>query len=343
MKKNILILNTGGTISSCNTKEGYKPKAGHVEKSLRAIPAFSHIDMPNFEVLEYDPLLDSSNLTYEDWNRLAGDIAKYYHQYDGFVIFHGTDTMAYTASALSFMLENLSKPVILTGSQIPLSEVRNDALDNALTSLWFCAHRPMHEVCVYFNQSLLRGNRTQKISSTRFNAFDSPNFPHLAEIGQGIHLAQDLLLPKPQAAFYWQPLRPQCIANFRLCPGIAMEVLETLLQMPLQALVLETYGLGNAPNNAPRFLEMLNEASARGVILINSSQCAHGHVQMSRYATGHSLRKAGLVSGHDMTTEAIYCKLLYLLSKYSDLTKVKSEMARNLVGELSLSLFCDRG
>jgi L-asparaginase len=337
LKKNILILNTGGTISSVNTKEGYKPQAGHVEKALRAIPAFSHADMPNYEVIEYEPLLDSSNLTCEDWNHLAEDIAKYYDKYDGFVIFHGTDTMAYTASALSFMLENLSKPVILTGSQIPLSEVRNDALDNALTSLWLCAHRPMHEVCVYFNQSLLRGNRTQKISSTRFNAFDSPNFPHLAEVEQSINMASGLLLPEPKVAFHWQPLRPQCIANFRLCPGTAMEVLETLLQMPLQALVLETYGLGNAPNNAPRFLDMLHEASARGVILINSSQCPHGRVQMSQYATGHSLRKAGLVSGHDMTPEAIYCKLLYLLSKYSDLAKVKAEMARDLVGELSFS------
>ena len=338
MKKNILILNTGGTISSVNTKEGYKPKANHVEKALRAIPAFSHADMPHYEVFEYEPLLDSSNLTCDDWNQLASDIYDNYKKFDGFVIFHGTDTMAYTASALSFMLENLSKPVILTGSQIPLSEVRNDALDNALTSLWLCAHRPIHEVCIYFNQSLLRGNRTQKMSSTRFNAFDSPNFPHLAEVEQSINMASGLLLPESKLPFHWQPLRPQCIANFRLCPGTAMEVLEILLQMPLQALVLETYGLGNAPNNAPRFLEMLHEASARGVILINSSQCPHGHVQMTQYATGHSLKKAGLVSGHDMTPETIYCKLLYLLSKHSDLAKVKAGMALNLVGELSLDI-----
>lgn len=338
LKKSILILNTGGTISSVQTREGYKPKANHVEKALRAIPAFSHADMPTYEVFEYEPLLDSSNLTCEDWNQLAKDISKNYNKFDGFVIFHGTDTMAYTASALSFMLENLSKPVILTGSQIPLSEVRNDALDNALTSLWLCAHRPIHEVCVYFNQSLLRGNRTQKVSSTRFDAFDSPNFPHLAEVEQSINMASGLLLPEPKQPFHCQPLQPQCIANFRLCPGTAMEVLETLLQMPLQALVLETYGLGNAPNQAPRFLAMLREASARGVILINSSQCPHGRVQMSQYATGHSLKGAGLVSGHDMTAEAIYCKLLYLLSKHSDPNQVKAEMEKNIVGELSFDM-----
>ena len=337
MKKNILILSTGGTISSIYTKDGYKPQAGYVENILRAIPAFSHADIPYFEVIECEPLLDSSNLTHDDWNHLAKTIAHHYERYDGFVIFHGTDTMAYTASALSFMLENLSKPVILTGSQIPLSEVRNDALDNALTSLWLCAHRPFHEVCVYFNQTLLRGNRTQKISSTRFNAFDSPNFPHLAEIQQTINLASGLLLPEPNRPFHWQAIRPQCIANFRLCPGIAMDMLETLLQMPLQALVLETYGLGNAPNNAPRFLAMLREASERGVILVNCSQCPHGHVQMSQYATGHALQNVGLVSGHDMTPESIYCKLLYLLSKYSDPLKVKKEMSRSLVGELTLN------
>jgi len=336
LKKNILILNTGGTISSVKTREGYQPKADHVEKILRAMPAFSHADMPNYEVIEYKPLLDSSNLTCDDWNHLAGDISKYYDTFDGFVIFHGTDTMAYTASALSFMLENLSKPVILTGSQIPLSEVRNDALDNALTSLWLCAHRPIHEVCVYFNQRLLRGNRTQKVSSTRFNAFDSPKFPHLAEVEQSINMASGLLLPEPQKPFRWQALRPQCIANFRLCPGTAMAVLDTLLQMPLQALVLETYGLGNAPNNAPRFLDMLREASERGVILINSSQCPHGRVQMNQYATGHSLKQAGLVSGHDMTAESIYCKLLYLLSKYSDPLRIKADMEISLAGELSV-------
>ena len=335
MNKKILILNTGGTISSIKTKAGYQPVGHHVAEALQAIPAFSHADMPAYDVHEYTPLLDSSNLVCDDWNRIADDIEAHYDAFDGFVIFHGTDTMAYTASALSFMLENLSKPVILTGSQIPLSEVRNDAAENALTAIWLCAHRPVHEVCIYFNQHLLRGNRTQKVSSVRFDAFDSPNFPHLASVGTDVNMAEGLLLPEPKAPFRKQRLREVAIANFRLWPGISFDLLETLLNMPIEALVLETYGAGNAPNQSTRFLNMLKAASDRGLILINNSQCTHGRVQMQQYATGYALKKAGLLSGYDMTPEAIYCKLLYLLSKYDDKKQVKAAMQHALVGELT--------
>lgn len=336
MDKKILILNTGGTISSIRTTSGYQPAAGHVVEALKAIPALVHPDMPHYEVHEYTPLLDSSNLTCESWNQIARDIETHYDAFDGFVIFHGTDTMAYTASALSFVLEDLDKPVILTGSQIPLSEVRNDAVENALTSIWLCAYRPVHEVCVYFNQHVLRGNRTQKISSTRFEAFDSPNFPHLAEVATEVNMATGLLRDEPKAPFRRQHLKPACIANFRLCPGISFDVLETLLEMPLDALVLETYGTGNAPNQSARFLDILKRANDRGTVLVNSSQCAHGRVEMNQYATGHTLKQAGILSGHDMTTEAIYCKLLYLFSKYDDIDMIKAKMGCDLRGEISL-------
>lgn len=336
MDKKILIINTGGTISSVQSKAGYQPLNGHVEQALKAIPALDHADMPSYEILEYEPLLDSSNLTYEAWNQIALDIKKHYEAFDGFVIFHGTDSMAYTASALSFMLEHLDKPVILTGSQIPLTEVRNDAVDNALTSIWLCAHQPIREVCIYFNQHVLRGNRTQKVSSSRFDAFDTPNFPHLAEVGTDVNLASGLLLPEHKQPLCVQTLKPKCIANFRLCPGVSFDVLETLLSMPLDALVLETYGSGNAPNQSKRFLAMLKEASERGVIIVNSSQCPHGRVEMSQYATGHALKEIGLLSGYDMTPEAIYCKLLYLLSKYDKVDVIKAEMSKNLMGELTL-------
>lgn len=335
MTKRILIINTGGTISSIKTPNGYEPSPGYVQSALAQLPALKHEDMPEYVIKEYSPLLDSSNMTVEEWNRIASDIAKEYDNFDGFIIFHGTDTMAYTASALSFMLEHLSKPVILTGSQIPLSEVRNDATDNVITSLWLCAHQPLHEVCIYFNQRLLRGNRTQKTSAQCFNAFDSPNYPHLASIGSDIQIHQQLLQPPPEHPFKLQRINPQFIANFRLFPGFSLEVLDYILAQPLQALILETYGAGNAQNNDPRFLELLTKACKREVIIMNCTQCQQGRVEMNQYATGHTLKQAGLISAHDMIPEAVHCKLLYLLSKNIDVPQIKTLMETNLCGELS--------
>jgi L-asparaginase len=336
MKKRILILNTGGTISSVKTLHGYEPSPGYVSSALTDVLQLHHKDMPEYVIKEYQPLLDSSNMTLKEWNRIAADIADNYADYDGFIVFHGTDTMAYTASALSFMLEHLGKPVIITGSQIPLSEVRNDAIDNVATSLWLCAHQPINEVCVYFNQRLLRGNRAQKISAQRFDAFDSPNFPHLATIGIDIQLNHELLLAYPQKQFNLQPLSTHFIANFRLFPGFATDVLDYLLNQPLHGLILETYGAGNAQNNDPRFLQILEEACNRGVVIINCTQCQQGRVEMNQYATGYTLKKAGLISGHDMTPEAAHCKLLYLLSKNINGAEIKTLMEKNICGELSL-------
>ncbi|MBA2710662.1 MAG: asparaginase [Tatlockia sp.] len=334
MKKHILIINTGGTISAIKTKVGYEPAVGYVQTALTKIPALNHVEMPTYQIKEYQPLLDSSNMTVSDWNRIGTDIAQEYQNYDGFVVFHGTDTMAYTACALSFMLENLGKPVIVTGSQIPLSEVRNDAVDNVITSLWLCANQPLNEVCIYFNQKLLRGNRSQKVSTQRFDAFDSPNFPLLAEIGISIELRKDLLLPTPSQDFSLQTISPQFIANFRLFPGFATQVLDYILQQPLRGLILETYGAGNAQNNDPYFLEILKKACERGVVIVNCSQCQQGRVEMSQYATGYTLKLAGLISGQDMTPEAAHCKLLYLFSKNLPTQSVKRLMETNISGEL---------
>ncbi len=206
MKKRILIINTGGTISCIKTAHGYEPAPGYVQSALTQHSAIKHRDMPAYVIKEYPSLLDSSNMTIQDWNCIAEDIHSEYANFDGFVIFHGTDTMAFTASALSFMLEHLGKPVILTGSQIPLSEVRNDAIDNVMTSLWLCAHRPISEVCIYFGQHLLRGNRAQKISTQGLSAFASPNYPDLASIGTQIELHPHALLKPSKKPFRLQNL-----------------------------------------------------------------------------------------------------------------------------------------
>ncbi len=332
MKKHILILNTGGTISSVRTINGYEPIIGYVAQALDGITALKHQAMPSYDLKEYTPLLDSSNMNHQDWFRIANDIAKLYDQYDGFLIFHGTDTMAYTASALSFMLEHLGKPVILTGSQIPLSEVRNDAVDNIITSMWLLATQPIHEVCVYFNQRLLRGNRTRKINAQGFGAFDSPNYPALARIGIDIDMHHELLRPRPQAAFRLQAIQAHPIVSLRLFPGLMTEILRHLIKTPLKGLVLETYGAGNAPNH-PDLLEVLNTACQQSVV-VNCTQCQQGMVDMQQYATGNTLYKMGVISGLDITPEAAYCKLLYLFSKYQNTAQVKASFALNLAGEM---------
>lgn len=341
--KNILIINTGGTVSSVQGTDGFEPKRGFIPQQFAQMPELRDAHMPSYQLIECDPLIDSSNITIEDWNHLAAMIAENYDDYDGFVIIHGTDTLAYTASALSFMLENLAKPVILTGSQIPLFKSRNDAKENIITALLLAAYHPITEVCVYFGSRLLRGNRSQKISAHQLNAFDSPNFPDLADIGIQLKLHLNRLfhvnptLSKPKT-LQWQPIHPHFLANFRLFPGCSSVILEHILDQPIGGMILETYGIGNAQNNDPLFLNLLKKATDRGIIIVNCSQCYRGVVDMKSYATGQSLEQAGLISGFDMITEAAHCKLLYLLSKKLPTSTIRLEMQRNLRGELTLPL-----
>lgn len=330
-KKRILILNTGGTISCVRTPHGLTPQNGFIEDALAA--SLRHPDLPEYIFKEYDPLIDSANMTIVDWNRIAKDIKAFYKDVDGFIIFHGTDTMAYTASALSFMLENLAKPVILTGSQLPLSDVRSDGLDNTITSLLLCAHSPIYEVCIYFNQHLLRGNRSRKLHTERFDAFDSPNYPHLADIGIEITLQNEHLLSKPFQTFHLQTLKPALIANFRLFPGFDTQTLKALLDLPLRALVLETYGSGNGPSNNAHFLQLLSDANKKGIVIINNTQCLEGKVEIEQYATGLALKEANVMSGFNMTPEAIHSKLLYGCSKTQDPHELRQLMQTTLCGE----------
>ncbi|KAI8647158.1 asparaginase-domain-containing protein [Parasitella parasitica] len=289
-----------------------------------------------YSILEYAPLLDSCDITMSDWVRIAGDIKANYQLYDAFIVLHGTDTMAYTASALSFMLEELGKTVIITGSQVPLTEVRNDAVENLLGALTIAGHFVIPEVALYFGKKLYRGNRTSKISAVDFEAFDSPNIPSLVDVGINIDVKWPLVLRPTQIAKFnvCQKLNPN-VGSLRLFPGINDTTIRAFLAPPLQGVVLETFGAGNAPAR-PTLLAALKEASDRGVVIVNCTQCRKGLVT-DAYATGKQLSAIGVVPGADMTPECALTKLAYLLGKTPNSPEhVRKMMTRNLRGELTV-------
>ncbi|MDV5170528.1 asparaginase [Photobacterium rosenbergii] len=333
-RKHIYIAYTGGTIGMQKSDHGYVPVAGFMEQQLESMPEFHRAEMPKFTIHEYDPLIDSSDMTPADWQRIADDIKANYDKYDGFVILHGTDTMAYTASALSFMFENLDKPVIVTGSQIPLAELRSDGQSNLLNALHVAANYPINEVTVFFNNKLIRGNRSTKAHADGFGAFISPNLPPLLEAGINIQLNNVEIDKKPEGAFKVHNITPQPIGVITMYPGISPEVIRNTLRQPVNAMILLTFGVGNAPQN-PELLEQLKAASDRGVIVMNLTQCLSGKVNMGGYATGCALADAGVLSGYDMTPEAALAKLHFLLSQELPVETVRSLMQQDLRGELT--------
>ncbi len=333
-RKSICILSTGGTISMQKTGEGYAPKPGFLKNAMSKIPELQNPDMPDYTIHEWDHPIDSANMTPAEWYKIALFIEKNNDLFDGFVILHGTDTMAYTASALSFILENLSKPVILTGSQLPLFETRNDARENLINALLLAGHQPIPEVCVYFHNKLFRGNRVKKTDAASFAAFSSPNFPALGKVGTDIRIRRELLRSMPENKLVVQPLNPAAIHTLKIFPGISLEILQHFLQTPVQALVLETYGAGTAPEDK-QFIHVIKQLTEKNILVINCSQCSHAKVRMTDYASSHLLQKAGVISGGDMTVEAIIAKLFYLLSHSLSLDEIKSRMTMNLRGELS--------
>lgn len=333
-RKRIYIAYTGGTIGMQRSPQGFVPVRGFINQCLAELPELQHELMPELVLHEYDPLIDSSDMGPADWQRIADDIGNHYADYDGFVILHGTDTMAFTASALSFMFEALGKPVIVTGSQIPFAELRSDGRNNLLNALYIAANYPVPEVGLFFNNVLYRGNRSTKVHADGFNAFGSPNFPPLLEAGIEIRLRAGALATLSASTLKVHQIIPQPVGVLSLYPGISPGVIGNALQAPVKALILQTYGVGNAPQNK-ELLDQLARASARGVVVVNCTQCQQGRVNMAGYATGHALQQAGVISGFDMTTEAALTKLHFLFSQGLQPGEVRQLMQQDLRGELT--------
>lgn len=348
MISHVLILYTGGTIGMRITERGYAPAKGFLQQQLRLMPQFHDPSQPDlttppsrlgkrirYQIKEYEPLLDSVNMEYEDWTQIAEDIAEGYEKFDAFIVLHGTDTMAYATSALSFMLVNLAKPVIVTGSQLPLGEVRNDAVENMLGAIALAGSYNIPEVCLFFRSKLYRGNRVRKVDASAFDAFDSGNFSPLAYVGVDISIQWSLVRLAAKTPLRVAPITERNVAALRLFPGMPAALLENVLKPPIKGVVLETFGSGNAPDHRPELLEVLRLANERGVIIVNCTQCMRGRVK-SHYVSGQSLAEAGVISGHDLTPESALMKLAYLLS-YDDLSiaDIKRVMQTNIRGELT--------
>ncbi len=333
--KKILIINTGGTIGMTKTDRGYAPDAEYFRRAMYHMDSLRAPGMPAWDMTDMLPLLDSSNMAVSDWNSIGQLIAENYDAYDGFVILHGTDTMAYTASALSFMLEDLGKPVILTGSQIPLCEVRSDGRENLITSMLIAASDELCEVCIFFGGKLIRGCRAMKYSSDGLTAFVSPNLQPLAEAGISIVFNRAMLRKRPEGKMQFQPLDRIPIGVIKVFPGIQFQLFEAIMTESLKGIVIETFGAGNIPATDGALLHIIEKGYKNGSVMVVCSQCPQGTVLLGTYEASSALKAVGAVSGKDMTTEAAIAKLYYLFSKGYDSKKIKVLMEQDLRGELS--------
>ena len=310
----------------------------HIEEQ---VPELRRFDC-RIDTISFNPLIDSSDISPGSWQKIAGMIGDNYDSYDGFVVLHGTDTMAYSASALSFMLENLEKPVIFTGSQLPIGMIRTDGKENLISAIEIAATKingkpAVPEVCIYFENCLRRGNRTTKFSSEHFNAFDSPNFPPLAEAGINIKFNEGLILtPTVRKDISINTKLDSSISILKLFPGINRQTVHKFFSEPAaRAVIIESFGTGNGPT-AGWYIDAISNYISRGGLVLNTSQCYSGGVDMGLYETSRHLLDAGVISAHDMTLEASVAKLMYLLGNYTDAEKIKSLLNKSLRGEISI-------
>ena len=338
---NVLLIYTGGTIGMVKNRTTGAHEPLDFKHLVSHVPELSQLQVI-INTLQIEPPIDSSNMNPDLWARLVHIIVDHYDSYDGFVILHGTDTMAYTASALSYMLQNLGKPVVLTGSQLPIGVLRTDGKENLITSIEIAASRDkiglpyVPEVCIYFQGTLIRGNRSKKQSSEEFNAFTSPNYTPLARVGVHISWAHHhILFPKRQDDLH--PYYTMCtdVVVLKLFPGINQNTVHSILTIHgLRGVVLETYGAGNAMTS-DWFIQELSDAIKRGVVIVNVTQCLAGAVEMNIYETGNRLIQAGVISGGDMTLEATLVKLMFLLGQGYSQQDVCQLIPKSIAGEIS--------
>lgn len=334
----MLIIYTGGTMGMHYDPDVKTLVPFNFSDIVSTLPELSRFNL-TLEFISFLKPIDSSNMKPMHWIALVELIHEQYQEYDGFVILHGTDTMAYTASAVSFMMENLSKPVIFTGAQLPLSEVRSDARENLVTAIEIAAARKngqpiVKEVCIYFNHALMRGNRSKKLQSSHFDAFLSENYPNLAEAGISIEFNESVLYSSADKPFKVYTKLDSNVLIVKLFPGITKEVVECLFNTRgLKGVVLETFGSGNAPTDV--WLEdILEFASEKGIVVLNVSQCIGGTVFQGRYDTSRHLEKSGVISGKNITTEAAITKLMFVLANKPFSENVKASLEDSIRGEM---------
>ena len=334
MGDSVLVVNAGGTIGMVGTPHGYAPVPGGLGPYLEWIVENSRGELAPITFLELDPPIDSANATPDSWRQIASILFQQRSDHAGFVVLHGTDTMAYTSSALSFLLPSFGKPVVVTGSQIPIARIRSDGRQNFIGALEVAADGGIPEVTLLFGETLLRGNRAMKVDASGLDAFDSPRFPPLADIGIGIVVNHQAVRagegdPRLTAGKLGN------VASVRLFPGFSASILANICQPPLQGLVIEAYGAGNGPSEDREFLAAIESATAAGVVVVIVTQCVRGSVQPGAYATGSALIRAGAVPGFDMTCEAALTKLAVLLGEGHDASTVAELMQQDLAGELT--------